>query len=162
MSLLFVALLTFFTGASTPVPLATGPTLTAASTTAQVGNDICVAVTAKDFNRILSMQYSMKWNRNVLRFKAVEQFGLPGMTAANFGLQNTAKGLISFSWYDQNVRGIDAPDGTTLYELCFEVIGEAGNKGYVQFTDYPTPTEIADSNSNILNATKETGIVTVR
>ena len=158
---LLVTCLSFFLAAPAS-SVATGPTLTAASSTALAGKDICVAVTAKDFDRILSMQYSMKWNRNVLRFKGVEQFGLPGMTAANFGLQNTAKGTISFSWYDQNVRGINAPDGTTLYELCFEVIGEAGNKGYIQFTDYPTPTEIADSNTNILTPVKQTGIITVR
>ena len=145
-----------------PAPTAYGLTLTAASTTAQPGKEICVAVTAKDFDRILSMQYSMKWNRNVLRFKSVESFGLPGMTAANFGTQNTEKGLISYSWYDQNVRGISRPDGTTLYELCFEVVGERGTKGYVQFTDHPTPTEIADSGSNILPLTKHSGIITVR
>ena len=142
--------------------LAPGPTFTAASSTAQSGKEICVAVSATDFERIISMQYSMKWNRNVLRFKSVNNFGLPGLSAANFGQQAVDKGQLSFTWYDQNVRGLSRPDGTTLYELCFEVIGEAGTKGYVQFTDYPTPTEVADGNSNILQVTKRGGVIEVR
>ena len=81
-------------------------TLTAATKTGTPGGEVCLDITARDFNQILSMQYTMKWNAKQLKFKDLRTFGLPNMNAQNFGQTNTSKGLLSFSWYDQNLRSV--------------------------------------------------------
>ncbi len=133
------------------------------SKTATKNSETCVVVTARNFNSIVSMQYSMKWDKNVLTFKRVQGFNLPGLSANNFGTQLVEKeGILTHSWFDANVRGISRPDGANLYEVCFDVIGEAGSKTTIQFTDVPTVKEISNSNSQFLNLASAGGVVEVK
>jgi hypothetical protein len=131
--------------------------------TAAKNSETCVAVTARNFNGIVSMQYSMKWDKNVLKFKRVQGFNLPGLSANNFGVQLVEKeGILTYSWFDANVRGISRPDGANLYEVCFDVVGEAGSKSSIQFTDVPTVKEISNSNSQFLDLGSAGGMVEVK
>lgn len=133
------------------------------SKTASKNSETCVAVTARNFNEIVSMQYSMKWDPNVLKFKEVRSFNLPGLSANNFGAQLAGKeGILTYSWFDANVRGISRPDGSNLYEVCFEVVGEPGSKSAIQFTDVPTVKEISNSASQLLALDGAVGTVEVK
>ncbi|MEK7256445.1 MAG: cohesin domain-containing protein, partial [Bacteroidota bacterium] len=62
-------------------------TLAASSQAASKGSQVCVPVMAKDFTAILSMQFTMKWDKDVLKFKEVKGFNLPDLSAQNFGMQ---------------------------------------------------------------------------
>lgn len=131
--------------------------------TAAKNSETCVAVTARNFNGIVSMQYSMKWDKNVLKFKRVGGFNLPGLSANNFGTQLAEKeGILTYSWFDANVRGINRPDGADLYEVCFEVTGEPGSKSAIEFTDSPTVKEISNSSSQFLELNGTAGRVEVK
>ncbi|MFQ5448315.1 MAG: hypothetical protein ACE5FF_15425, partial [Saprospiraceae bacterium] len=134
----------------------------ATSVDAKKGGQACIAVTARDFREIVSMQYTMKWDPTVLRFKDVKGFGLPGLAVNNFGKQLADKGLLTYSWFDINVQGISQPDGVKLYEVCFDVIGEPGSKSFFQFVNEPTIVELTNSASNFLNLKSEDGQVKVR
>ncbi len=149
---------------SPPVSHATVGSLNLAATRvdAKNGGEACVAVTAREFQEIVSMQYTMKWDPAVLRFKEVKGFGLPGMAANNFGSQLAGKGLLTYSWFDINVKGITQPDGFKLYEVCFDVIGKPGSSSFVQFVNEPTVIELTNSASNFLNLKSEEGQVKVR
>lgn len=137
-------------------------TLTASTKTAVVGDEVCVDVTTRDFNQILSMQYTMKWNAKALKFKKMDGFGLPGMTTQNFGKNNVDKGIISYSWYDQNLRSVSVPDGTSIYQACFDVIGKSGEKAYLQFTGMPVSVEISNVDGGLLELNGVTGVVKIR
>jgi len=148
---------------SSSTPATTGTLrLAATSVNVQKGGEACIAVTARDFREIVSMQYTMKWDAAVLRFKEVKGFGLPGLGANNFGSQLAAKGLLTYSWYDINVKGISQPDGVKLYEVCFDVTGGPGSKSYFQFVNEPTVIELTNSASNFLELKAEEGQVKVR
>ncbi len=136
--------------------------LAASSVEASAGSQACLAVTARDFKQIVSMQYTMKWEPKILKFKEVRGFDLPALAVANFGAQATSKGLLTFSWYDPNVRGITKPDGGKLYEVCFDVTGKSGDKGRVEFTGVPVIVEITNAASQFLELKSETGAVSVR
>ncbi len=136
--------------------------LSISSKTAAKGGETCVSVTAKNFNQIVSMQYSMKWDKNVLKFKGLKGFSLPGLGPENFGKNQAADGILTYSWYDANVQGISRPDNSNLYEICFEVVGAAGSKSTVEFANAPTIIEIANVNSEFLDLAGQSGTVEVQ
>ena len=139
-----------------------GLTLTASNKTAKVGSEVCLDISARDFNQILSMQYTLKWNAKDLKFKTVRKFGLPGLTEQNFGQNNADKGFLTFSWYDQNLRSITVPDGTNLYQICFDVAGKAGQKAYLEFTGMPTSVEISNMDGGLLDLNGVPGVVKIQ
>lgn len=137
-------------------------TLTASDVVAEKGTEVCIEVKARDFNQILSMQYSMNWNVKMLKFKEVRNYNLPGMSKSNFGEHLANQGKLTFSWYDPNLRGLSKPDGFRLYEVCFEVTGEKGSKGKFEFTGQPTLVEIANAAGVFLDLKTEGGSVEVK
>jgi hypothetical protein len=137
-------------------------TLTASEVVATKGETACVEVKAKDFNQILSMQYSMSWDAKVLKFKEVRSFGLDGMSLQSFGAHLAKEGTLTYSWYDPSLRGFTKPEGHKLYEVCFEVVGNAGTKSKFEFNGKPTTVEIANSASQFLELRSKGGLVTVK
>ncbi|MEZ4954927.1 MAG: cohesin domain-containing protein [Saprospiraceae bacterium] len=131
------------------------------SAKASKGSETCVSVKVSQFNDIVSMQYTMKWDPAILTFKEVKNFGLPGLEEANFGTKAADKGILAYSWFDANVQGITKPDGTNLYDVCFEAKGEAGNTSSVEFANAPVVIEITNSASQFLGIEGANGKVTV-
>ncbi len=136
-------------------------TLSSAEAIAAKGEELCVPVTAKGFEQILTMQYTMTWDANVLKFKEIRNYGLDGMDNRNFGTHILEKGILTFSWYDQALRGVTKEDGFKLYELCFDAIGDAGSETQVDFSSKPTVVEISNSSSVFLDLRTETGKISI-
>lgn len=136
-------------------------TLSTREMVATKDEEVCVQVAASGFEQILTMQYSMHWDPALLKFERLQGFGLPGMDERNFGRHLIEKGIMTFSWYDQNLRGLTRDDGTVLYELCFSAIGEAGSETTLQFSSKPTVVEISNAASNFLDLRTDTGKITI-
>jgi hypothetical protein len=126
------------------------------------GDEICVAVTAQDFKQIMSMQYTMKWDPKVLEFVNVKNFGLPGLSGNNFGGTQAKEGLLTFSWFDQNVQGISEDGGHKIYDVCFRAVGKSGSQTQFQFVDAPVIFEITNSASLFLDLNGIPGVVKVQ
>lgn len=137
-------------------------TLEASNKTALSGKQVCLDVSVRDFRDILSMQYTMKWSPDKLKFNRIDGLNLTGLGSANFGSHASDKGLLTFAWFDSNVRGISVPDGTTIYQVCFDVLGNAGDKAWFQFTGYPTIIEISDKQGNFLDLKPVNGVVKIQ
>lgn len=137
-------------------------TLTASDLTAKKGETVCVEIKAKDFEQILSMQFSMNWNPNVLKFKEVRNFGLTGMSIQSFGTHIIEKGALTYSWYDPALRGFSKPDGIKLFEVCFEAVGNAGSKTRFEFGGKPTMVEIANSAGVFLDLRTAGGAISIK
>lgn len=125
------------------------------------GSEVCVALTAKEFDRILSMQYSLQWDAKVLKFNRLQNFGVETMSVKNFGQQLTQEGTLTFSWYDPRLLGVSQPPNTKLYEICFDAIGEVGSEASVVVTDKPTIIEIANALSVFLDLRCDAGVVKI-
>ncbi len=136
-------------------------TLSTADASVVKGEEVCVAVAANDFKQILTMQYSMAWDANVLKFKQIKNYGLDGLDNRNFGLHLLDEGVLTFSWYDQALLGVTKDDGVRLYEMCFEATGETGSETTIEFTSKPTMIEIANASSVFLDLRTETGKVKI-
>ena len=136
-------------------------TLQANGGSVKKGEEICVSVTAQDFKKIMSMQYTMKWDPEVLEFVTVKNFGLPGLSGNNFGGVQAKKGLLTYSWYDANVQGISQNNGHKLYDVCFRAKGKAGSQCKFQFVDAPVIFEITNSASLFLELKGIPGVVKI-
>ena len=138
--------------------------LTLATMDMKVAKDeeVCMAVSAKGFKDILTMQYSMNWDPAILKFKYFKTFGLKGMDARNFGQHLLDKGILTFSWYDQNLVGISHEDGVELYELCFVAVGEKGSETSLEISSKPTVVEIANASSIFLDLRTDTGKIKIK
>ncbi|MEM8527408.1 MAG: cohesin domain-containing protein [Bacteroidota bacterium] len=104
---------------------------------------VCMQIYGRQFRQILSMQYTLKWDTNLLKFKSVEEFALPGLSMENFGTRQIEEGLLTFAWFDPQLGGISKADGTVLYEVCFEVVGKSGVQTYLEFIGEPTLIEVS-------------------
>lgn len=125
-------------------------------------SQVCLTVSAVEFKRILSMQYSMSWDTSVLKFRQVRAFDLPSMGPNNFGTHLTSRGTLTFSWYDPNLRGMTKGGAVHLYELCFLATGLPGSKTQISFGSNPTVVEIANAAAEFYVLASQGGNVEVR
>jgi len=130
--------------------------------TAAPGEEICVDIYGRQFLNILSMQYTLKWDADVLEFTGVKGFNLEGLSKENFGYHRTADGLLTFAWYEPYLRGISLQEGATLYQVCFKVKAKAETQTTLEFTSEPTEIEIANSASEFLDLQGEGGVIRVK
>lgn len=126
------------------------------------GATVCVQVSASGFRKIISMQYSMKWDTQVLEFVGVKDFRLPFLTQDNFGLGKSKSGQLTFAWIDNNLKGITLPDGSPIFQLCFRLKGKSGSVGSVSFSPQPTPYEVANVYEQLLQFVGIKGEVRVK
>ncbi len=122
----------------------------------------CVSVYGRNFDRILSMQYTIAWNAQELQFKEIKEFSLPGLSINNFGLNKAKEGFFTFSWYDPQLQGITKADGEQLYEVCFQVNAASGTKSQLQFTSNPTTIEISMGEGILIELKTEGGKIEVK
>jgi len=118
-------------------------TQTGSTQTATPGEQVCVDVTVTGFNDILSFQYSVNFDPTILAFNSInDPENIPDL---NFGLFDVANGSITVLWFDEeDALGKTYPDGTLLYEVCFDVIGNIGDNADIDFSSNPTLIEITN------------------
>ncbi len=110
----------------------------------QAGQSFCLDVKAWGFKDLLAWQYSIAWDADVLAFSHVSNFNVPGLSTINFA--NPQSDRLTTSWTDPTLVGVTLPRNTPLYSICFDAVGDAGDKTAVSVTDNPTPIEVIDVN----------------
>ncbi len=103
------------------------------------GTEFCLDVTMSEIKGLLSMQYSIRWDPNILAFKSVKGFTLPFMDENDFGVHKTSQGILTAVWIDESLQGVNKAAGDLLYQLCFNAIGNSGDETPVRFWSSPTP-----------------------
>ena len=117
------------------------------------GGTACIKFTVENFTTVGSMEFSMSYDPSVLQFNEIKNFApLPGFSEGNTNL--LVPGLIRVLWFDSNVENDTLADGTTLFEICFDVIGLGGQSSQITFGNNPPPafTDI-DGNPHEVNIT---------
>lgn len=136
-------------------------TLSVGKANAKPGSTVCVNVNAAGMRKIISMQYSLKWDSSVLELTEVKNFRLPGLTADNFGRTQAASGILTSVWIDNTLKGVELAAGTSLYQLCFRVKGKVGTSSAISFVQKPTPFEVINSFEQFIQLSGVPGKVTV-
>ena len=95
---------------------------------AEPGQDVLVEVQVESFTEIVSAQFSIHWDPAVLQYSSVEDFILPTSmtTEFHFGATDVESGTLTFAWFDESLMGITQDDETVIFQVKFEVVGEAG------------------------------------
>ncbi|MFM2266955.1 MAG: hypothetical protein RL757_396, partial [Bacteroidota bacterium] len=140
------------------------------SQSVQPGQQVCIDVTAQNFNNLVKAQWGMKWDSSVLRFESVSTAGLPNTTSiANSNFNTTravANGELGFSWTPASAGSRTVTDGTVLFRLCFTAIGANGTSSLLRtlsLTDSPFEVirfNVIDANQRV-PLTPQNGTVTV-
>lgn len=104
--------------------------------TGPCGGSACVQFTVENFNTVGIMEFSLIYNPTILQFNEFRNFApLPGFSSGNTNL--FAPGVLRVIWIDSNVQNDSLPDGTVLFEICFDVIGNGGQSSDIQFGTIP-------------------------
>lgn len=90
----------------------------------------------------IGLQYTTKWDPNVLQLVGVTNLSLPGLTQSNFsfGSPNVEQGLLSLSW--NRLDSFYLPNHALLYKLLFVVKNKAAALTQISFVNYPVSSEV--------------------
>lgn len=127
------------------------------------GAETCVDISVRDFNPVLSMQFSLHWDEAILDFVSVNPTEeLDDFSENNFGLHSAHDGYLTMAWHDlEAMNGVALSDDAVIFEVCFNVVGEEGAVSAIQFTGSPTSVEVIGANDQELTMNAEHGAVTV-
>jgi hypothetical protein len=129
--------------------------------TAAAGETVCTPVRAKGFNSLLSMQYTVAWDPDVISFKGLKDFGLPHLSIQNFGTTKVQEGVMPVAWIDNALKGVTVSAGNPLYTVCFEAKA-SGQSSPVQIIDKPTAIEVVNLGEKLVGLDSEPGTITVQ
>jgi|GEM_PF-1284963 len=92
------------------------------------GESICIPVTTENFVNIVDMEFSLKWNNDILQFTGLQNLnaGLNNFDLNDFDQSSISAGLLSVD-YKASCNGEDLNFGATLFEMCFDVMGGANS-----------------------------------
>lgn len=110
-------------------------------------NQVTLDAVVYNFDDIVSIQYSTRWNSAFLQLESVYNFNLANLSIVSFGWENGGEAL-AVSWLDGDTNGESLPDGSTLYSVTFARVAEVIDEIYI--SDDPTPIEIIDAEDNLL------------
>lgn len=108
------------------------------------GTIVSPTIKVTGFEGILSAQYVICWDPQVLQFQGLTNFNLPGLDSTKFGFLRIEQGVLSFAWPSPNLMsGTTVPNGTTIFRLKMKVIGTNGMGTGLKFmAKMPTAIEV--------------------
>ncbi len=129
------------------------------------GGQVCIEFTVENFLQLTNMDYTINWNSSILEFQSITAVDLPNFTASSYDASNaSSEGILGINWASGNaIQGTTLPDGTSIFKLCFNVVGEGGECSPVVITDSPTFIDVTTAttgNAN-LGLTSDDGSVCV-
>jgi len=100
----------------------TGFFLDIGKTSGYVKDTICVPFKVREFKNITQAQFDIKWLPSDLTFVKIKPSPALNLNlATNFKTGSSFVGAISFDW--QNLAGVTLKDSTSIFDVCFAVIG---------------------------------------
>jgi hypothetical protein len=124
-------------------------------------SQIAVPIRVENFNDITSLQFTFRWNPQVLSYQGVFNFGLPMLGAANFGASfaNTQNGILTMSWTSGSPVGVSLPDGSSIVTVFLNLYGAAGTSSPIYFADAPVQVGATDDTGMALQINTVNGFV---
>ncbi len=89
----------------------------------------CVDITVQDFVNVASFEFVIQFDNTILSFNSVNS-GALGPPDLSF---TSNPNFIAFSFFESTFTPISLGDGTTLFQLCFNVIGNPGDVSPLTF-----------------------------
>ena len=97
------------------------PIFNISSTDATPGEIIDVDFHVDNFTGIIVVQYSVNWNPDVLKFRALKNFNpsVPGLSPSVFGTPQAFldAGKFTLAWIESSITPITIPDGSLFFTV---------------------------------------------
>lgn len=105
------------------------------------GQNMLLPVSVTNFDSILSAQFVIRWNPQVLQFQSVASLNLPNLDPEDFGMTEAVdSGFIRFGWASPTDvmhpnEGTTVADGTVIFRLKMKAVGPDTSSTPVRFTE---------------------------
>lgn len=119
--------------------------------------EVKIPVRVKNFQNILGMQYTLKYNSKLLMLKGIENNSLN----VDFGVTNINQGKVTFLWNDIKGDAKTLSDGSVLMDLVFETKGIIENEDFSITSDI-TSVEAYDAAYNKVGIVKGAGKISAK
>ena len=133
----------------------------------QEGEVFSVDVTVDDFISVVSCQFAVFWDPQVLQYVGVNNHSLPDVSNEDINVMSADQGKFRFTWYDPSttVQGFTLANGTPIFSIQFKAIGGPAMSTMIevdQDTAHPIfYLEFVNKDSEELEVTFEPGQVTI-
>ena len=126
----------------------------------QTNTEICVPVKVNLFDSIVSAQFSVNYNDTLLSFTEAKNLNLENLSLSD--INHPSSGDITVSWLSSdNVNGTTVNDQTTIFDLCFQAIGQSGGVTELALSNNPMPVSLSNSLGTNLNLDGNVGTITI-
>jgi len=135
----------------------------ATSHTVVPDEEFTVDIKAVNFNEILGCQFSVNWDSLILDYQGVTNINeaFAGAPTPPFGETHADTGYLGFQWIDFTLQGISLGDTAILFSINFKTLEEQSSEHTVEFGDFPTEREIANTNEEAIDAEYISGQITI-
>lgn len=119
-------------------------TLIGGTVSGKKGTNVCVPITVKNFNNLLSAQGSIGWDPLLIKFTKLTvpaTGGIPDFKTSDINQTNAANGVITYVWFKNDTQPTSVPDNTVMLELCFDILADPIKTACIE-TNRNTPTEV--------------------
>ena len=146
----FIFLLSFSLLIAQPNPVS----INISEESAEPGETISIDFTVENFQNVVTIQFAINYDQNLLDYQGLDNFGLPEMSESNnFGVPpEIEQGKINFSWYDSDTEGESIDDGDKIFTIRF-FVKETNGFAEISINESNSANpvlEISESNGNVL------------
>lgn len=124
------------------------------------GSQLCIPVVVEGF-QIIGASFSLAWDETILQYSSVQNPNpaIGTFNAGNLNPANAPAGQLGVIIYDQDTAGavINIPDGQSLFEVCFNVIGPLDSCSEITVINAPSQVNIEDPVGSSLALTVNQG-----
>ena len=93
----------------------------------------CIDITANNFDEIVTMQTTIDYDETLLTFTSFQNLN-PNLPDLMGSLLDNGNAVV-MSWFDPATNGISLADNSLLFQICFDVIGTAGDVATIEFNE---------------------------
>ncbi len=145
-------------------PATTGEifTMTLGNTEVAAGEEACIPVTVTGFNNLIGLQFSIRWNKDELKYTKVKDLNLTDLGPQNFGDTHNELGVVALSWIHQSLQGVTLSADSRIFDICFVPQTAAGSKVEVRLESRPVAFEAINVREDILTFAPINGEIRVK
>jgi hypothetical protein len=122
------------------------PTMTLPFITVNASEEFEIEMTVTNFTDLITMQFTIQWDPAKMTLLEIPYFNLIDLDSSRFGIvsANLDEGKLPMSWEDKDLSGTSIPDGTVIFKLRMQAMGDPGDTIALLFVESPASVEVAD------------------
>jgi hypothetical protein len=108
--------------------------------------EITIPIIVTNFNNILTTQFSVNWDPEVLTYSGTSSYAISSINSGNFGTSQTSSGILTYSWDQPDSQAQTLPENSILFVIHFNTNQNTGTSTSINISSSPTAIEITNDN----------------